>query len=404
MSMHSTSVKSSTLFPVANDAVASVLTPADRYSERTQLLNVFKLPSYWTGGRWVHLIHNWRTGGSSLTALLSVNFHDSYLKIGHPFTRTGWPVPYDLHPLQITEASQLHAWMTSQPKSCPAILAGHTYGGMNTRLGLPDADSWVTLREPAARMNSGLLRFHRKPMRSDHPDGGYVGKTSGATLSSKQEIIDTAQARLSHELNGMCRRLAGYNVASAADFTLQNLESQAELDQRPVDKTTFDLAMDRLRASKWIYLTEQVLFSILMLEQEYGLSPLLHPCSNLIHNQQWNASGITRMQESLLTHHRSVLEQLNPWDVLLYNEANKLFWQRWKTMDIPPERIAARRLLQSKPLLAPATIKMGAAAALKQIQSKIVFRASHADSPSIKKWILDDGLNAQFLAQPMSAS
>ena len=74
------------------------LTVADRYNDRNVHLNVFGLPKHWPANRWVHLIHNWRTGGSSLTALLSVNFHDSYLKVGHPFTRDGWPVDYSLDP------------------------------------------------------------------------------------------------------------------------------------------------------------------------------------------------------------------------------------------------------------------------------------------------------------------
>ena len=83
------------------------LSVADRYVNRTVYKHVFGVPKTWPMPNWVHLIHNWRTGGSSLTALLSVNFHDSYLKVGHPFTRDGWPVDYSLHPYQVTKPSQL---------------------------------------------------------------------------------------------------------------------------------------------------------------------------------------------------------------------------------------------------------------------------------------------------------
>ena len=82
-----------TLFPKPNsDVNTSVLTPSDRYVKREKFSSIFGIPKFWAAKKWVHLIHNWRTGGSSLTALLSVNIHDSYLKVGHPFTRDGWPV------------------------------------------------------------------------------------------------------------------------------------------------------------------------------------------------------------------------------------------------------------------------------------------------------------------------
>ena len=91
-----------------------VNTIADRYVDRSIYQNVFGVPKLWHGDSPVHLIHNWRTGGSSLTALLSVNFHDSYLKVGHPFTRDGWPVDYALNPFQVTEQSHLVSWLENQ--------------------------------------------------------------------------------------------------------------------------------------------------------------------------------------------------------------------------------------------------------------------------------------------------
>ena len=108
----------------------TVYTIADRYVESLTTNLFSEQPG--SSNRWVHLIHNWRTGGSSLTALLSVNFHDSYLKVGHPFTRDGWPVDYSLNPYQVTEASQLTSWI--QYQASPAILLSHTYYGMASNL------------------------------------------------------------------------------------------------------------------------------------------------------------------------------------------------------------------------------------------------------------------------------
>jgi hypothetical protein len=383
------------LFSTLIDGEAPVLTVADRYVPREIYAPVFGVPKHWPGKRWVHLVHNWRTGGSSLTAILSVNVHDSYLKVGHPFTRDGWPVDYSLHPLQITRADQLCQWIQAQPS--PGILAGHTYAGMAQQLGLADSDLWVTLREPAARLNSGLLRFHRKALNSDHPDGGYVGKTKGHTFKTAAEIEAVARQKLGHELNGMCRRIAGYAMLSprAAVKPGDDLETCQELDERPVDQTCFDLAMDHLKSSQWIYLTEQVIPSLLLLEHTYNLRPLIHPCSNLVHNPQWNGAGITRLQESLLAKHRGLLESLNPWDVKLYKEAQQLFWKRWKEADIDPSRVEARRILQNKPLLNPNNLK-NPSQARTQIQSKIEFRVRAARTPSVAQCIEQDGKRAWF--------
>ena len=378
-----------------------VLTPADRYRDRTLYEEIFGVPKFWPSDKWVHLVHNWRTGGSSLTALLSSNFHDSYLKIGHPFTRDGWPVNYELHPLQITRADQLQQWVISQPS--PGILAGHTYSGMPLALGLREYDSWLTLRDPAARLNSGLLRFHRKPLKNDHPEGGYVTKTGGHNFSSAREVEEVANTHLSHELNGMCRRIAGYHVLSQSITVPQDLESCPEVDERPVDQSTFDLAVDKLRSSKWLYLTDQVLPSILLLESSYSLNPLIHPCSDLVHNPQWNGSGITRVQQSLLTKYRPLLENLNSWDVKLYSEAVKIFWQRWNQYGISTDKLIARRILQEKPLVDIRMVHNSepSKAILDKFVAKVHFRANKQQSNAVKGFIINDGLSANFLASPL---
>lgn len=327
------------------------LTPSDRYKDRNLFCSILGVPKTWPSNHWVHLVHNWRTGGSSLTALLSVNIHDSYLKVGHPFTRDGWPVDYSLAPLQITNADQLKQWISVQPT--PGVLAGHTYAGMATALGIKEHDLWLTLREPAARLNSGLLRFHRKPLKSSHPDGGYVGDTQGHSFATSSEVESVIKSKLSHELNGMTRRIAGYSVLNSGSSVGNNLEKCLEIDDRPIDRHTFDLAMDHLKSSKWIYLTDQVIPSVLMLEHHYNLPPFIHPCSNLKHNPQWNGGGITRLNQSLLTKHRALFEHLNEWDVKLYAEAQRIFWNRWKKSEIPVDRLHARRLLQEKPLISP---------------------------------------------------
>ena len=374
---------------------SSPLSVADRYVKRSVYEPVFGVPKKWPVPSWVHLIHNWRTGGSSLTALLSVNFHDSYLKVGHPFTRDGWPVDYSLDPFQVTKSDQLGAWINQQ--SSHSILAGHTYYGMHNHFKMSVVDLWVTMREPAARLNSGLLRFYRKPLKSSNSQGGYVGNTTGHSFSSASEIEQFARSEMSHELNGMCRRIAGYSMLSSSNQIVpsDDLESCQYLDSRPVDQNCFDRACSHLESTKWIYLTENVLPSILILECTYGLKPLIHPCSHLIHNPQWNGAGITRLQESLLMNHRSLLESLNKWDVKLYTEAARLFWSRWKEFDVDPDRLEARRALQSKPLIHPKNL-LDPQAARSEIASRIEHRSKKARTKSISKWILDDGFNAMF--------
>lgn len=369
-------------------------TVADQYVNRSKYKSIFGVPKLWPGKRWVHLIHNWRTGGSSLTALLSVNVHDSYLKVGHPFTRDGWPVDYGLNPFQVTSPKHLKTWISSQVR--PAIMAGHTYYGMAPNLGVINFDLWVTMREPAARLNSGLLRFHRKAMRTTNPQGGYIGNTDGHNFDSSEEISSVAKSVMSHELNGMCRRIAGYSVLPNK-YSPENgddLESCKVLDIRPVDKDCFDKAMANLEASKWIYLTDQVLPSLLLLEETYGLKPLIHPCSSLIHNPQWNGAGITRLQESLLVKHRSLLESLNSWDVKLYAEATRIFWERWRVADIDPRRLEARRVLQRKPLLNPSQLTDERAREV--IVARISSRSRNIENSSTARWIENDGMNAMF--------
>tara|TARA_B100000674_G_scaffold499457_2_gene545921 strand:- start:9304 stop:10506 length:1203 start_codon:yes stop_codon:yes gene_type:complete len=381
--------------PAGLTAEASVLTPSDRYVNRNKFAKVFGVPKFWPSKKWVHLIHNWRTGGSSLTALLSVNIHDSYLKVGHPFTRDGWPVDYSLTPLQITSANQLKEWIDVQPT--PGVLAGHTYAGMPNALGVKSYDQWVTLREPAARLNSGLLRFHRIPLKSSNPDGGYVGNTQGHDFSSSKEVEKVTRNKLSHELNGMTRRLAGYNVLSQGTTVDHNLEVCKEIDESPITQSTFDLAVDRLKATKWIYLTDMVIPSLLLLESEYELKPFIHPCSNLKHNPQWNGGGITRLQESLLSAHRPLFEHLNEWDVKLYAIAQKLFWQKWKSADIDVDRLKARNILQSDFLLHPKFIDKNDFKSLKTFAEKqLNKRLSKCDSKSVKRWVESDFYNSNF--------
>ena len=377
------------------DLLKQPLSVADRYRDRSVYETTFGVPKLWPSSSWVHLIHNWRTGGSSLTALLSVNFHDSYLKVGHPFTRDGWPVDYSLDPFQVTKPKHLSAWI--KEKTSPSILAGHTYFGMPSKFNINKFDLWVTVREPAARFNSGLLRFYRKPLKSSNSQGGYVADTQGHEFSSTKEIEAFARSDMSHEINGMCRRIAGYSMLSSGkDITSEDdLESCRYLDQRPVDQECFDRALAHLESTSWIYMTEYVLPSILMLEHIYGLKPVIHPCSNLVHNPQWNGAGITRLQESLLVNHRPLLEHLNHWDVKLYAEASRLFWKRWRAAEIDPARLEARRALQAKPLLHPQLLS-DPKKAENEILSRVSHRASHARNAAIAKWIKTDGMNAMF--------
>ena len=53
------------LFPKSSShANSPVLTPSDRYVNRDKFSKIFGVPKFWPSKKWVHLIHNWRTGGS----------------------------------------------------------------------------------------------------------------------------------------------------------------------------------------------------------------------------------------------------------------------------------------------------------------------------------------------------
>jgi hypothetical protein len=135
----------------------------------------------------------------------------------------------------------------------------------------------------------------------------------------------------------------------------------------------------------------------MLLEHEYGLKPLIHPCSDLVHNPQWNGSGITRLHETLLLKHRHLLENLNSWDLNLYKQATKLFWNRWKKADIDPDRLKARRILQGKPLL-NACLFVDRRSDPDQILGKIKFRSQRSPSAAVGRWIENDGRAASFWA------
>ena len=114
----------------------------------------------WPKDRSVHFIHNWRCAGTTVNSILSSNFHDQYLKIGHPFTNFGWPHDYENHPEPLLTIDQIRRLVkSSQPDSI--ILGGHTFFGLESFLPGP-FDIWMNYRDPLQRLNSGILRFYNK--------------------------------------------------------------------------------------------------------------------------------------------------------------------------------------------------------------------------------------------------
>jgi len=329
----------------------TVISIADKYTANELYSLCFGTHKLWPHPKPIHLIHNWRTGGSSLSALLSLNFHSSYLKVGHPFTRSGWPVDYSCHPTQITTLKSISEHSTSQSYE-HIILAGHTYNGLFDLLGVHDYDTWITIRDPAARFSSGILRFYTKPLISDHPDGGYVGKAkkhfSFSSLSEVKEVIDT---HLLHEVNGHIRRICGYSLSNEPPSS-HNIESYDPLDCLTINRQHLDHAISIIDESACLFLTDDLLLSILNLESTYGLKPVLHPASTLVHNKQ-GLGGLSRQDVSLLPKYRTYLESVNSLDMRLYDYSYKKFWSTVKQFSYDPDYIYARRLIQKYPIFNP---------------------------------------------------
>jgi len=260
-------------------------------------------------------------------------------------------VDYSCHPTQITTLKSISEHSTSQSYE-HIILAGHTYNGLFDLLGVHDYDTWITIRDPAARFSSGILRFYTKPLISDHPDGGYVGKAkkhfSFSSLSEVKEVIDT---HLLHEVNGHIRRICGYSLSNEPPSS-HNIESYDPLDCLTINRQHLDHAISIIDESACLFLTDDLLLSILNLESTYGLKPVLHPASTLVHNKQ-GLGGLSRQDVSLLPKYRTYLESVNSLDMRLYDYSYKKFWSTVKQFSYDPDYIYARRLIQKYPIFNP---------------------------------------------------
>ena len=76
----------------------------------------------------------------------------------------------------------------------------------------------------------------------------------------------------------------------------------------------------------------------------------------------------------------------------------------WKVADIDSDRLIARRILQSKPLITGDKIRKGYRECRAQAFGKIEFRANTVKSSTVRDWIRKDAENAQFWNRSLSTA
>ena len=159
---------------------------------------------------------------------MTANFHDSYLKIGHPFNNFGWPENYESHRDPILTVDQIRS---SKSVLSPnhVIVGGHTYNGLHSFI--PGSwHIWTNYRDPIQRLNSGILRFYSKKLKISSKRKGhlvdreqFLNNLSFTNPSSVDLLLETVLLR---ESNGITRRLAALSTKGCFSFNLaDNIET-----------------------------------------------------------------------------------------------------------------------------------------------------------------------------------
>ena len=288
-------------------------------------------------------LHNWRCAGSTFTSLLASNYQDTYIKIGGPFNRFGWP---DSHP-QRKHIQTLGEVRKAHKQGC--IVGGHIFMGMTALL--PGSwDVWMNARDPIERMRSGILRFHASGSIPIRPDD-LMSRTSG--LQSREDIEHLLCGPLRRESNGIARRLAGLTMANKInDISNQtNLERVSFLEDSIIsEEDLFNQAASNLSNVRMLILSDYIFPSILLLEKMYGMRPLINPFSDLRHNSL-SLGKATAMQRQLVNHSTDIIQKYSQVDMKLWPILLRIFQDQIRSHTLSRIDIRIREIIHGKPLI-----------------------------------------------------
>ena len=327
----------------------------------------------------VHFIHNWRCAGTTVNSLLSSNFHQSYLKIGHPFTNFGWPEPYDTHRAPLQSKSQLKSALGAlRYSSKAAIVGGHTFYGLERFLPGP-WDIWMNYRDPLTRLNSGILRFYSKKFKSKPSSHGHLIDLEGnpeINLDDPHSVDLLLETTLLRESNGISRRLAA--ITTSDYFHISNDDNLEVVDiiasRRYSAKDLYDNAVSNLDAIDILINSDYFHHSILALERFYSLkSPIINPFSNLSHNSV-ELVGVKKTDKRLYQSSNDILLKHTAVDRKLLPLLNAKFAHQINNSSISEEDVSLRQLIHHKPILDQRWFDVNGTPVVEDIEKLIVDR------------------------------
>ena len=309
----------------------------------------------WPKNRSVHFIHNWRCAGTTVNSILSSNFHENYLKIGHPFTTFGWPHDYENHPEPLLTVGQIRSLVkSSQPKS--VILGGHTFLGLESLLTGP-FDIWMNYRDPLQRLNSGILRFYNKQYKTRSGSTHLIDVShslESTALDFPAFVDQLLSSTLVRESNGISRRLAALALSNSIEINQStNVETVDFLLSGYSDKDLFECALSRLSDIKVLINSSYIQASLICIERIYGLSsPLINPFSNLSHNPV-TLSGAKKSDTSIIDQCHDILIKHSQADLKLLPHLHSSFANQVNSVAIDEKEISVRNAIHQERLFMP---------------------------------------------------
>lgn len=310
---------------------------------------------FWPKNQSVHFIHNWRCAGTTVNSILSSNFHEHYLKIGHPFSNYGWPHNYDNHPEPLLTVGQIRRLIkSSQPHS--VILGGHTFLGLESFLSGP-FDIWMNYRDPLQRLNSGILRFYNKQFVTRSGDSHLIDVTQSleSTKLDRSAFVDhLLSSTMIRESNGISRRLASLSLSNNIQINYNtNVETVDHLLSSYSDKDLFECALSSLSGIKVLINSSYVQASLICIERIYNLSsPLINPFSNLTHNPL-TLSGAKKTDTSIINQCKDILIKHSRADLKLLPYLHAVFADQVNSAAIDEKEIAVRKAIHKDRLFMP---------------------------------------------------
>lgn len=293
------------------------------------------------------LIHNWRTAGTSTSALLASNFGGRYIKIGVQFNSFGWMKDLK-NGHQITQLGEVKERIGSSH-----IVGGHLFAGLEAFLP-GNWELWMTARDPIKRAKSGVLRFHGRPYKgSTRPDRDLFSYTGKEKLEKPEDLFSLFDESLRFERNGMCRRLSALRLAN--QFSIDNSTNLEKIPELSLDfnpDVLYQSARVMLDSVRILILTEWYTASVLCLERLLAQGPLLCPFSNLKLNGRTDKHALEKRRR-IVESADNVLAQIQSADLLLWKDIKKRFKAQLNTYQVTQRDIAVRDLIQATPLLDP---------------------------------------------------